>query len=158
MSSTTVVKCDINLKQISEIKKYIDKPHGASLVALTAVDKANSGMTMEIDFPSSGAMDIFVQHLFEIWHKYKPIPSRVRSVKKNGKFLSDLYGMELEEKDPIPASEKTYGQSKFFIDIDVKMNEWKIRLIKWGEHRHRYVICRSPKQTNAFGNIFGLGK
>lgn len=144
-----VVTCNLSLPELEKINQYITAPHGASLVALTSIDPKNKNLDLSIEFDYHSDMERFVGHILDIWGKYKPIPSVIRSYKQDGKFVDYIDDAKMEHTDHHPESMAEYNNKHVLIDIDVKQdNDYTFKLHRWRDSKARIITCRLKQQTN----------
>jgi len=146
--STASVSCNLELDQINEIKKNIPSPHGASLVALTAIDPKYPNLQLNISFDYALDLNRFSGSLLEIWGKYKPIPSNIRSCKQDGKFVENYDDQKLLLTSDRPQTIDEFEGRQVLIDIELTDNKYIFKLSKWTESNPRIVICELPETPN----------
>ncbi len=131
------ITCNLHNKTVDILKQYSNVPHGLSLIALFLIDTNNKELDMQISYPFSTSLSSVLDSLFSVWLKYEPIKSFIRSVKKDGTFLSEIDSIKLYNNDDFPLSEDDFNGKQVIIDVELKDQEYTVTLYRWSEAKAR---------------------
>ena len=122
------VNCNLNLHAYESIKKHINSPHGASLVAITLIDDLNPCIDMTVKLIDIYQIRYMFENMMAAFGKYKSITTLIRSIKVNDKYLSTYKNIDLQtqpnEQDGAdfkrPMTTEEYCKKHAVVDIIIK--------------------------------------
>lgn len=144
------IECNLDIGELKQIKRYITEPYGASVVALTAIDKKNEGLELKICFDSNLELSRFVSSLVEIWRKYQPMKTHIRSYKSNGVFMNNLDDKPLTDITRRPITYSEFDGYDVIMDMESTKTSYMFNLYEFGEKKRRTIMC----ELNSVPDIF----
>jgi len=140
MTAVQVVS-NIKLKQFDMIHKHLNTPFGASLLAITILDKNNRNLTFDINFDIKYEADTLFNEILDVWEKYTPIKVYNRCYILNGIFMNTLRDKKMRKvhKQPTLYEEYTIDDIKYdrIIDIEEINNsdehKYILYIYRWSE-------------------------
>ena len=143
-ANESTFSCNLKLKQIDSINKYLGTPHASSLIALTSIDTANKNINMTIKCPNAFESSSLTQDIIDVWSKYKPIKVYLRSCKTGDKFLTSIDNRDLETKNIArPSSIDMYKGNDVLIDMLMSDGTTCFNIYRWGEPGQRKIFIET---------------
>ena len=133
-------KCNKYSNTVNLLKQYSSVPYGQSLLAIFLVDPNNRDMQISISYGGETNLNDVVNELFGIWLKYEPTKTIIRSFKKDGVYLNDVDGIELQHTNTYPSSQEEYGGKHVIVDVEMyNDNTYNIALWRYPESSPRML-------------------
>jgi hypothetical protein len=138
------IYCNIDIKPAETVKKYVGSTHGISVLALTLIDPNSHGVEFSIKYSSEQQLLYTVTQLIDVWCKYAPVKTFLRSCCVNGVYQTEYNDVSLE-----PTQNPTnlgFGLKTAAVDLDIKDNVYTFTVFRLNENSPRMLVLsvKSP--------------
>ena len=132
------ITSNLDIPALERILKHAGTNHGMSLVAITMLDDGCRNLEMKMIFNDEILLGTAVSQLIDIWSVYHPIPSYIRSYRRDDVYIDNLNEQPLYANSNVPTSSADYNGKRAIIDIETKgSTDYMFKIYRLGEIKPR---------------------